>query len=55
MSHGVERRAQVDIETLKTLLLINGDGAVSLLAIFHGNFIGNFKTLLDLATSKPCC
>jgi hypothetical protein len=32
MSHGVERRAQVDIETLKTSLLINGDGAVSLLA-----------------------
>jgi hypothetical protein len=34
MSNGVERRAQIDIETFKALLLINGGGAVSLLAIF---------------------
>jgi hypothetical protein len=34
MSNGVERRAQIDIETFKALLLINGGGVVSLLAIF---------------------
>jgi hypothetical protein len=34
MSNGVDRRAQIDIETVKGLLLINGGGAVALLSIF---------------------
>ena len=34
MSNGVDRRAQMDIETFKGLLLINGGGAVALLSVF---------------------
>jgi len=34
MSNGVDRRAQMDIETSKGLLLINGGGAVALLSVF---------------------
>jgi hypothetical protein len=34
MANGVEQRAQIDTETFKGLLVINGGGAVSLLAIF---------------------
>ena len=32
MTNGVERRSQIDTETVKGLLLINGGGAVALLA-----------------------
>lgn len=34
MSNGVDRRAQIDIETVKGLLLVNGGGAVALLSVF---------------------
>jgi len=34
MSNGIDRRAQMDIETFKAVLLINGGGAVALLSVF---------------------
>ena len=34
MSNGIERRAQIDGETAKALLLINGGGAIALLSLF---------------------
>ncbi len=34
MSNGVERRSQIDTETVKALLLINGGGIVTLLGVF---------------------
>jgi hypothetical protein len=34
MSNGVDRRALIDVETVKGLLLINGGGAVALLSVF---------------------
>jgi hypothetical protein len=34
MSKGVETRAQIDTETVKGLLLINGSGAIALLTLF---------------------
>ena len=43
MSNGVDRRAQMDVETFKALLLINGGGAVALLWVF--------SALVDLANS----
>jgi hypothetical protein len=33
MSNGVETRAQIDTETMKALLLVNGGGALALLAL----------------------
>ena len=33
MSNGVERRSQIDTETVRALLLINGGGAVALLTL----------------------
>ncbi|MCH9054180.1 MAG: hypothetical protein IIA72_24590 [Proteobacteria bacterium] len=33
MSNGVDRRAQIDTETVKALLLINGGGAIALLSL----------------------
>ena len=33
MADGVERRAQIDTETVKALLLINGGGTIALLAL----------------------
>lgn len=33
MSNGVERRSQIDTETVKALLLINGGGAIALLTL----------------------
>ncbi|MBI2715883.1 MAG: hypothetical protein HYX37_15740 [Rhizobiales bacterium] len=33
MSNGVERRSQIDTETVKALLLINGGGAIALLSL----------------------
>ena len=34
MTSGVERRSQIDTETVKALLLINGGGAIALLTTF---------------------
>jgi hypothetical protein len=34
MSNGIDRRAQMDAETAKALLLINGGGVVALLSLF---------------------
>jgi hypothetical protein len=34
MSNGVERRSQIDTETVKALLLINGGGIAALLTVF---------------------
>ena len=34
MSNAIDRRAQMDIETFKAVLLINGGGAVALLSVF---------------------
>jgi uncharacterized membrane protein len=34
MASGIDRRAQMDAETVKALLLINGGGAVALLSFF---------------------
>lgn len=34
MPNGVERRSQIDTETVKALLLINGGGALALLTLF---------------------
>jgi hypothetical protein len=34
MSNGVERRSQIDTETVKALLLINGGGVAALLTVF---------------------
>ena len=33
MSNGVERRSQIDTETVRALLLINGGGAIALLTL----------------------
>jgi hypothetical protein len=33
MSNGIERRSQIDTETVRALLLINGGGAVALLTL----------------------
>lgn len=34
MPDGVSRRAQIDLETVRALLLVNGGGAVALLSVF---------------------
>jgi hypothetical protein len=39
MSNGVDRRGQIDTETVKALLLINGGGVVALLTLF-GSVLG---------------
>jgi small-conductance mechanosensitive channel len=39
MSNGVDRRSQIDTETVKALLLVNGGGAVALLTLF-GSVLG---------------
>jgi hypothetical protein len=39
MPDGVDRRSEIDTETVKALLLINGGGAVALLALF-GSVLG---------------
>jgi len=33
MSNGVEQRAQIDTETVRALLVINGGGAIALLSL----------------------
>jgi hypothetical protein len=33
MSNGIERRSQIDTETVRALLLINGGGALGLLSL----------------------
>jgi hypothetical protein len=45
MSNGVERRSQIDTETVKALLLINGGGAIALLTLF-GSVLTLFGSVL---------
>ncbi len=53
MSNGVDRRERIDTETVRALLIVNGGGAVALLALLP-RFLGKDHHNLTLATAILC-